>query len=49
MTQPFGPRKLDDPERRPKVFSNLASTALKDVPETKQTKELIAKIQTGMK
>jgi hypothetical protein len=46
--QLFGPRKLDDPEKA-KVFSNLASTALKDVPETKQTKELIAKIQTGMK
>ena len=46
--QLFGPRKLDDPEKL-KIFSNLASNALKDVPETKQTKELIAKIQTGMK
>jgi hypothetical protein len=46
--QLFGPRKLDDPEKL-KVFSNLASNALKDVPETKQTKELSAKIQTGMK
>jgi hypothetical protein len=46
--QLFGSRKLDDPEKL-KVFSNLASNALKDIPETKQTKELSAKIQTAMK
>jgi hypothetical protein len=46
--QLFGSRKLDDPEKL-KVFSNLASNALKNIPETKQTKELSAKIQTGMK
>jgi len=32
-----------------KVFSNLALGALKDVPESKQTKELSEKIQKGMK
>jgi hypothetical protein len=46
--QLFGSRKLDDPEKL-KVFSNLASNALKGIPETKQTKELSAKIQTAMK
>jgi hypothetical protein len=48
QAQLFGQRKLGDPEKL-KVFSNLASSALKDVPETKQTKELNAKIQSGMK
>jgi hypothetical protein len=47
QAQLFGPRKLDDPGKL-KVFSNLASSALKNVPETKQTKELNAKIQSGM-
>jgi hypothetical protein len=48
QAQLFGPRKLDDPEKM-KVFSNLASGALKDIPETKQTKELSAKLEAGMK
>jgi hypothetical protein len=48
QAQLYGPRKLDDPEKL-KVFSNLAMSALKDVPETKQTKELSAKLQKGMK
>jgi hypothetical protein len=47
-SQLFGPRKLDDPEKL-KIFTNLAAGALKDVPETKQTKELSAKIQGGIK
>jgi len=41
-------RAQDDPEKL-KVFSNLALSALKDVPETKQTKELSGKIQKGLK
>jgi hypothetical protein len=48
QAQLYGPRKLDDPEKL-KIFSNLAMSALKDVPETKQTKELSAKLQRGMK
>jgi hypothetical protein len=47
-SQLFGPRKQDDPEKL-KIFTNLASGALKDVPESKQTKELSAKIQGGIK
>jgi hypothetical protein len=47
-SQLFGPRKQDDPEKL-KIFTNLAAGALKDVPETKQTKELTAKIQSGIK
>jgi hypothetical protein len=48
LAQLYDRRKMDDPEKL-KVFSNLALTSLKDVPETKQTKELAEKIQKGMK
>ncbi len=44
----YGPRKLDDAEKL-KTFSNLASSALKSVPESKATKELMAKIEKGQK
>jgi hypothetical protein len=48
QAQLYGPSKLDDPSKI-KIFYNLASDALKTVPETKQTKELSAKIQKAMK
>ncbi len=48
QAQLYDRKKMDDPEKL-KVFSNLALAALKDVPETKQTKELSDKIQKGMK
>jgi len=48
QAQLYSPRKLDDGEKL-KTFSNLASTALKSIPETKQTKELMAKIEKGQK
>jgi hypothetical protein len=48
QAQLYDRKKQDDPEKL-KVFSNLALGALKDIPETKQTKELSAKLQKGMK
>jgi len=48
QAQLYDRKKQDDPEKL-KVFSNLALSALKDVPETKQTKELSEKLQKGMK
>ena len=48
QAQLYDRKKQDDPEKL-KVFSNLALGALKDVPETKQTKELSDKLQKGMK
>jgi len=48
QAQLYDRKRQDDPEKL-KVFSNLALTALKDVPETKQTKDLSEKIQKGMK
>ena len=48
QAQLYGPRKLDDGEKL-KTFSNLASSALKSVPESKATKELLAKIEKGQK
>jgi len=48
QAQLYERRKQDDPEKL-KVFSNLALGALKEVPESKRTKELSEKIQKGMK
>jgi len=48
QAQLYDRKRQDDPEKL-KVFSNLALGALKDVPESKQTKELSEKIQKGMK
>jgi hypothetical protein len=48
QAQLYDRRKLDDGEKL-KVFSNLALSALKDVPETKQSKKLSETIQKGMK
>ena len=47
QAQLYSSTKLDDPTRL-KMFNSLASDALKGVPETKQTKELNAKIQKAM-
>jgi hypothetical protein len=46
QSQLYAPNKLDDPSKQ-KVLANLASDALKGVPESKQTKELMAKIEKG--
>jgi hypothetical protein len=43
QSQLYAPSKLDDPSKQ-KVLANLASEALKGIPESKQTKELMAKI-----
>ena len=40
----YGPRKLDDPEKL-KMFSKLASGVLDGLPQTKETKELSAKLK----
>jgi hypothetical protein len=48
QSQLYTPRKLDDPTKV-KVFSDLASEALKSVPESKQTKELADKIKKATK
>jgi hypothetical protein len=47
QAQLYSSTKLDDPNKV-KMFSTLASDALKGVPETTQTKELSAKIQKAM-
>jgi hypothetical protein len=44
QSQLYTPNKLDDPSKQ-KVLTNLASEALKGVPESKQTKDLMAKIE----
>jgi len=44
QSQLYTPNKMDDPSKV-KMFASLASEALKGVPESKQTKELVAKIQ----
>jgi hypothetical protein len=40
----YTPSKLDDPSKL-KILTNLASEALKGIPESKQTKDLMAKIE----
>ena len=47
QAQLYSSTKLDDPTKL-KMFNTMASDALKGVPETKQTKELNAKIQKAM-
>jgi hypothetical protein len=47
QAQLFGSTKLDDPTKL-KMLNTMAADALKGVPETKQTKELNAKIQKAM-
>jgi hypothetical protein len=47
QAQLYTSTKLDDPTKL-KMFNSMASDALKGVPETKQTKELNAKIQKAM-
>jgi hypothetical protein len=44
----YGARQIDDPEKV-KILSNRALEALKTIPETKQTKELISKITKSLK
>ena len=44
QSQLYTSKKLDDPSKV-KIFSNLASDALKSLPESKQAKELSAKIE----
>jgi len=48
QSQLYTSRKLDDPTKV-KVFADLASEALKPVPETKQTKQLFDKITKATK
>jgi hypothetical protein len=48
QAQLYSANKLDDPTKL-KMFAGLASDALKPVPETKETKELNAKIQKLIK
>ena len=47
QAQLYSSTKLDDPTKL-KMFNTMASDALKGVPETKQTKDLNAKIQKAM-
>ena len=47
QAQLYSSTKLDDPTKL-KMLNSMASDALKGVPETKQTKELNAKIQKAM-
>jgi hypothetical protein len=47
-SQLYGPRKLDDPERMT-LFCQRAQDALKNVPESKGSKELATKIQGVLK
>jgi len=48
QSQLFGRMKLDKPDQM-KLFANEALEALKDVPESKETKALAAKIQASLK
>jgi len=47
QSQLYSSTKLDDPSKV-KMFANLASDALKGIPESKQTKELNEKIQKAV-
>ena len=44
LSQMYGPRKGDDPEKM-KMFGQQASNALKTIPASAQTKELLTKIE----
>jgi hypothetical protein len=48
QSQLYGPLKLDTPEKL-KMFANYALDAAKSIPETKESKALIAKIQAALK
>ncbi len=48
QSQLYGPTKMDEPEKL-KLFCNRALVSVKKVPESKQTKELIAKINDALK
>lgn len=48
QSQLYGPRKLDTPEKT-KLFASHALDAAKTLPETKESKALIVKIQAALK
>jgi predicted transglutaminase-like cysteine proteinase len=47
-SQLYTPRKLDEPQKLA-IFCQRAQEALKSVPESKESKELAAKIQNALK
>ena len=47
-SQLYTPRKLDDPERLA-IFCQRAQEALRNVPESKESKDLGVKIQNALK
>lgn len=48
LSQIYGPTKADEPEKM-RIFCERADEAMKGVPESKESKELSAKIRTALK